>query len=184
VKGGALVLTETSAPFLCGTAQWPPYALKVFQSGLSGDFTVVFDFEGFTSSGYGVGVHAYVVEIGNDDEAASASILDTGSGTNLKATIIHEGKKQEDVEGTSTKSGKLTIQRVGGFLTVTASGGGDSKNLTSAFSANPLIVGIALQGRYEPADPPQPSSVSIPAFHVTGGGGKVVADEFNCNSIQ
>lgn len=184
VKSGAMVLTETASEFMCGGAMWPPYTLKVFQSGLAGDFTVSFDYEGFTSGGYGVGVHAFVVELNNDQETAAASIVDSGAGTNVKAAVEHEGQKQEEVKGTSSTSGKLTIQRLGGFLTVTAAAGGDSKSVTSQFTKNNLVVGIALQGPYEPGDPPVASSVSIPAFNVTGGGGKVVADSFDCNSVK
>jgi len=129
-------------------------------------------------------VHAYVVEVNNDQETAAASIVDSGAGTNVKAAVEHDGQKQEEVKGTSSTAGKLTIQRLGGFLTVTAAAGGDSKSVTSQFTKNNLIVGIALQGPYEPGDPAVASSVSIPAFNLTGGGGKVVADSFACDSVH
>ncbi|MBI5533299.1 MAG: hypothetical protein HY898_11320 [Deltaproteobacteria bacterium] len=183
-KAGALILNETSSPYMCGSTTMPALPLKIYQSGLSGDFEVTFTFEKFVSASYGSGVHAYVIEVGNDKESAEAMLLDSGSGTALKVSVTHEDVPQDDQVSTSSTSGSFTIKRVGALVTVMATAGSDKKNISAVLTKNDMRVGIAIQGPYDVPNPPASSSVSILDFTVTNGGGKVVSDTFDCNSVH
>jgi hypothetical protein len=183
IAAGALVLTETLSPFLCGSATKPSMPLKVFQTGLSGDFEIVFSFEGFAAAAYGAAVQAYVYEINNDNEWAGALLTDTGSGLNLKVSVTHAGALQEDVTSASTGSGTFRIKRAGALVTAFAEAGSSSKNISALMAKNDMRVGIALRGPYNAVNPPAASSVRITNFTVTQGGGTVQSDAFDCNSI-
>jgi len=184
VKGGALLLTETLTPFMCGSVTLPAYSLKVYQPGLSGDFKVVFNFDSFAPAAYGAGVHAYVGAMDSDNDLAEATLMLNGASYDLKVSITHNAAAQEDVKSTSNTAGTLTFQRTSGLLTVTASAGGDSKNLSGLFSDANLRVGFALQGPFNAPSPVASSSVRLLEFQVTGGGGTVVNDTFDCDSVH
>ncbi len=182
-QNGALVLTETSTPYMCGSMTDPAYSLKVYQASLKGDFKAVFTIDQFVVASSGSGVHAYVGDTAEATEIAVASLFDTG-GLHIKVSITHDGSPQEDSAGTSGTSGTITFQRAGPLLSVVASIGGVDKTLSSVFSTSDLRVGIALQGPYNAPDPPASGSVHVTDFQVTGGGDAVVSDTFDCNSVH
>ena len=108
----------------------------------------------------------------------------TGSGTTLKVNVTHNDVPQDDQVSTSSKSGTFTIKRAGALVTVQATAGSDKKNISALLTKNDMRVGIAIQGPYDIPDPVAPSSVSILDFSVLNGGGKVVSDTFDCNSVH
>lgn len=180
---GALIITETLTPMLCGSSSEPAIPLKIAQTGLEGDFEVAFTIEKFVAASYGAGVRAFVYDMTDKKESAEAWLTDNGSGPQMKVMVTHAGSPQEEVASTKNTSATFTFKRLGALVTVLIDAGGDKKTLSGLLTNNAMRVGIGINGPYETVDPPASSSVQVTGFTVTAGGGKVKPDAFDCYSV-
>jgi hypothetical protein len=81
----------------------------------------------------------------------------------------------------SDTSGFFTIRRTSSTVEVIASTGDSTATITGGFCSSPLTFSIQYGSNFNPL---AKTSVSLRRFKVIGGGGSVIDDYFDCNSIQ
>ncbi|MFC2092324.1 hypothetical protein ACFLSV_00350 [Bacteroidota bacterium] len=81
----------------------------------------------------------------------------------------------------SDTSGYFTIRRSGSTVDVIASTGDSTVTITSGFYSLPLVFGIQYGSNFNKL---AKTSVTLRRFRITNGGGSVLDDYFDCNSIQ
>lgn len=188
VEGGAAVLRLFPA---CTTGGFGPRtvynnsAVALSQSALTGDFVAELTFDAFTFSKGAVGqlgvwfhdtdgrIYQAVAGVG-DDGVAGVHAAFVGTTAESMSTPI---------TGLSGSSGTLRIERTGTSLTVTASAKGVTRTVSStAFAYGPLQLYAGL-GAPDYAKLDAPATWTISKVTVTGGGGTVVSDAFDADSL-
>jgi hypothetical protein len=160
--------------------------VDVVQRGLTGDFDIVVAFEGFVQGDTGerdgpyftAGVH----KLQDDGSTAIARGTVGGQIAFLAVSIDNMGRSGSVIRAANATwlenaSGSLQFRRTGTEMTatVTIGHGSDSRSSPLPFDAEPLslFIGIGNGGLQE-------TSIKITSVTVTGGGGTVKSDSFDC----
>ncbi|MBC8488112.1 MAG: hypothetical protein ISS16_05330 [Ignavibacteria bacterium] len=159
---------------------------------LVGDFEISINFHNYFVEGGSLGffVQLYATAIGgatnNSLKATIGNVFPGLFGTRVGAGIDSAGTDPIIVAlgnyaVASDTSGFFTIRRVGSTVEVIASTGDSSATITGVFYSLPLIIGVQYGSNFNKL---AKTSVTLRRFCVTNGGGSVLDDYFDCNSIQ
>ncbi len=159
---------------------------------LKGDFEISIDFHNYFVEGGSLGffVQLYATAIGgatnNSLKATIGNVFPGLFGTRVGAGIDSAGTDPIIVAfgnyaGASDTSGLFTIQRTGSTVVVTASTGDSTATITGGFYSLPMVIGVQYGSNFNPL---ASTSVTLRRFRITGGGGSVLDDYFDCNSIR
>jgi hypothetical protein len=164
--------------------------VEISQSGLTGDFDVVITFDSFqqgdTASFQGMELKVGV--IGTDAEGSAA--FGTVGGQTADVSISTEStdprsglNRAPNATWLDNASGTVEFAMQGGIMTATTTVkdymGFDISAVPFTATTYELVIGITLRGSdYGKMD----SSVRITSVSVTGGGGSVKSDTFDCAS--
>jgi hypothetical protein len=170
VSNGALTL-DTSNTMQGG-------AIEVYQTGLTGDFDVSFEFTGWTAGGTGAFAQASVAP----DVSTPSEFWVAGIGTFPTVGIgaARQPTGAADLQATALTEGTITFARTGTDLTATVTTNDQTATVSGTFDAATMRVGMQLgsnMGTVATA-----SSIQISEFTVTTGSG-VTADTFDCDSL-
>jgi hypothetical protein len=159
---------------------------------LTGDFEISIDFHNYFVEGGGLGFFVQLrasaingtqnnsikVTIGNVFPALFGNRIGVGiDSAGTDPIIVAFG----NYAIASDTSGYFTIRRTGSTVEAIASTGDSTVTITGGFYASPLIFSIQYGSNFNPL---AKTSVTLKRFRVTGGGGSVLNDYFDCNSIQ
>jgi hypothetical protein len=155
---------------------------------LTGDFDAAFDFEAFTPGGASTYLHM-TLDL-DDPNLLDVPFVGSGIGVNegqtdVRALLVYhdESRTRFDLVLTPATSGTLLISRVGRSMTLRATvPSGDAATLTADVSDAPTRIGLQFANGSKDA-PTTGASVRITDFRVTGGGGVVTSDPFDCDSL-
>ena len=159
---------------------------------LVGDFEISINFHNYfvESGSLGFFVQLYATAIGgatnNSLKATIGNVFPGLFGTRVGAGIDSAGTDPIIVAlgnyaGASDTSGFFTIQRTGSTVVVTTSTGDSTATITGGFYSLPLVLGVQYGSNFNPL---ANTSITLRRFRVTNGGGSVLDDYFDCNSIQ
>ncbi len=173
VEGGDLVVSARNIP-----AGMSP--ISVYQPNLSGDFEGGFFYAMFDSSGVGSYAQA-VVGLGMTDYAVAG--IGTLPSIGVGAAVFHPGSPPASMVAPSTgTSGFMRFKRTGDVLEVTSAAGADMALVTDTLAGGPLRIGIQV-GNNGTDTLGGVTLVRISQFQITGGGGEVITDSFDCDSV-
>lgn len=174
VMGGELVVSARNIP--AGAAP-----ISVYQSNLTGDFEGGFFYSMFDSSGPGSYAQA-VVGLGMTDYAVAG--IGTTPSAGVGAAVFHPGSSPASmVTPTAATNGFMRFKRTGDMLEVTSSAGGDMAQVTDVLAGGPLRIGIQV-GNNGTDMLGGVTVVHLTEFRMMAGGGEVVSDSFDCDSIR
>ena len=159
---------------------------------LVGDFEISIDFHNYFVEGGSLGffVQLYATAIGgatnNSLKATIGNVFPGLFGTRVGAGIDSAGTDPIIVAFgnyavASDTSGFFTIQRTGSTVVVTASTGDSTATITGGFYSLPLVIVVQYGSNFFKL---AKTSVTLRRFLVNEGGGSVLDDYFDCNSIQ
>lgn len=153
-------------------------AVEVYQTGLTGDFEVSFEFTGWTAGGTGAFTQAAVAP----DVAMPSEFWVAGIGTFPTVGIgaARQPTGAADSAATALTAGTITFSRDGTDLTATVTTADQTATATGTFAASPLRVGVQLGSNMGTVA--APSSIRIEGFTVVSGTG-VSSDTFDCDSL-
>lgn len=174
VEAGSLVVSARNiAP---GTAP-----IAVYQANLTGDFEGGFFYDMFDAAGPGAYAQA-VVGLGMTDYAIAG--VGTVPSIGVGAAVFHPGSPPATmVTPTSATAGFMRFKRTGDVLEVTSSAGADMALVTDVLVGGPLRIGIQI-GNSGTDMVGGVTLVRLTDFRMSGGGGEVTSDSFDCDSIQ
>lgn len=158
------------------------------ESQLTGDFHAAFDFEAFSPGGASTYLHM-TLDL-DDPNLLDVPFVGSGVGVNdgetdVRALLVYhdESRTRFDLVLTPATSGTLLISRVGRSITLSASvPSGEAATLTAEVSDAPTRIGLQFANGSKDT-PAGDASVRITDFRVTGGGGDVTTDHFDCDSL-
>lgn len=176
IAGGAL---ELGGPYTTGTVA------GVEQMGLTGALEVTVRFESFMPPGAGAFVQARLTTLEADSKVEALARLKQGEG--LKAQLKSlDGFPEGRTTATAATAGEFRFTRPMGpgsdTLTVSATAGPDSARNTALFFHQPLRLSIEV-GTEGAASTSGNVAVKITEVVVSGGGGQVRSDSFECDSL-
>lgn len=159
---------------------------------LTGDFEISIAFHNYfvESGGLGFFVQLRATAIGgitnNSLKATIGNVFPGLFGTRIGVGIDSAGTDPIIVAlgnyaGASDTSGFFTIRRIGSAVEVLASTGDSTAIITGGFYSLPLVIGVQYGSNFNKL---AKTSVTLRRFRVTNGGGSVLDDYFDCNSIQ
>jgi len=173
IEGGALVVSARDI----AAAATP---ISVYQTGLSGDFEGGFFYEMFDASAPGAFAQA-AVGLGLPDYAVAG--IGTVPVVGVGAAVFHPGMSPPSMSVPSAAtSGYMRFKRTGTTLDVTVGAGADTAMVSDTLVGDDLRIGIQVGN--SGADPAGGvTSVRITEFRMSGGGGVVMADSFDCDTL-
>ena len=159
---------------------------------LTGDFEISIDFHNYFVLGGNLGFFVQVIAHapdGLEDNSIKATIGNVFPGlfgTRIGVGIDSSGTDpiivaNGNYANASDTSGFFTIRRTGSTVEVIASTGDSTATIIGGFYNSPLTFSIQYGSNFNPL---AKTSVSLRRFRVIGGGGSVIDDYFDCNSIQ
>lgn len=175
IGGGTMRLSSTDTP--------NGSAIEVWQGGLTGDFDASFAFTAWTAAGTGAFLQLGVGE----DIAVQTRFAVAGIGTFPTVGVgaaeqPDDGDPAGELVATAEVSGTLHARRAGSTLMVTAMTSDATADITlTDFSATLLKLGVQLGSNMGTLS--GDTTVDITEFTITGGGGSVQADTFDCDSL-
>jgi hypothetical protein len=159
---------------------------------LAGDFEISIDFHNYYVEGGGLGffvqliAHASNGLQNNSLKATIGNVFPGLFGKRVGVGIDSAGTDSVIVANgnyvnASDTSGFFTIKRTGSTVELIASTGDSTATITGGFYNSPLTFSIQYGSNFNPL---AKTSVSLRRFRIIGGGGSVIDDYFDCNSIQ
>ena len=160
---------------------------------LTGDFEINIDFHNYYVEGGGLGFFVQLIAHApnglpnNSVKATIGNVFPGLFGTRVAVGIDSSGTDppvivaKGNYANASDTSGFFTIKRTGSTMELTASTGDSSATITGGFYSSPLTFSIQYGSNFNPI---AKTSITLRRFRVIGGGGSVIDDYFDCNSIQ
>jgi len=159
---------------------------------LTGDFEISIDFQNYYVEGGGLGFFVQLIAhapnglLNNSIKATIGNVFPGLFGTRIGVGIDSAGTDPVIVANgnfvnASDTSGFFTIRRTGSTVEIIASTGDSTATIIGGFYKSPLSFSIQYGSNFNPL---AKTSVSLRRFRVVGGGGSVIDDYFDCNSIQ
>lgn len=175
VEAGVVRLSDVDTP------QNP--AIEIFQGGITGDFDLTFSFSAFAPAGTGAFLQASIAQ----DVALSSRFVVAGIGTHPVvgvgvAELPDDGDPGPQLVATGEVEGSMRYRRTGNTLIVTAMTSDATAEITlTDFDESPLRTGVQIGSNMGTLS--GTTSVAISQFTITGGGGTVQSDTFDCDSL-
>jgi len=176
IAGGALELGGSSTTGIVAALE---------QMGLTGALDVTVRFESFMAPGAGAFVQARLTTLEADSKVEALARLKQGEG--LKAQLKSlDGYPEGRTTASGATAGEFRFNRPMGpgsdTMTVSATAGPDSARNSALFFHQPLRLSIEV-GTEGAASAPGTIAVRITEVVVSGGGGQVRSDNFDCDSL-
>ena len=182
IANGALTLGATDLAPGCGSAPLCSGPLQLSQRALTGDFEVRLSTGRVDAMG-GAFVQMFLYPPDTPSNWISMSIgPEPGTGNTL-AHRLFTGTGITSMIGAPPSNGYvLRAMRSAGHYYASVIIGAQELNLEGPYVADDLLVGIGI-GNETASALTGPTSFELFAFTVTDGGGAVVSDTFDCNSL-
>ncbi|MFT4682293.1 MAG: hypothetical protein ACI9FU_001054 [Granulosicoccus sp.] len=152
-------------------------AIEVFQTGLTGDFTITTVFDSF-SPGTGFGGYAQLVVTEIDNDSMGISGVSLGNGM-IEAFVAYPFE-HSDSRFTDLTSGSFSIERLDSTITSTCIVGEMTVSKTKVFSNSDLKVAFQIGSTRESLT--GNTGITITQFNVSKDAG-IEPDEFECDLV-
>jgi hypothetical protein len=169
-----LVLEISGDGSMCVGTTEPCVPLKVFQTGLVGDFDILASFQDFTGAGLLSKASLFVDDPESVEDYAEASIISSNGMLGASVTV----SSGQTAQGANGNGGTLRIQREGDVVTATATIGSTANTIQGELAGEKLNVGLYVNPG---SDATGPTRVTFADFSVDGDG--VEADSFACDRL-
>jgi hypothetical protein len=182
VKDGDLLVKNNGkvAIFDCLECNKQPM-LMVHQDNFVGDFKASIELAGLIAEGKGKReVYGYVGHWGHDTKARLRLTLSEDGKSIIKIAVNDEKGESvsKDLADPFPTAASLSFSRAGADVTIKITAGAESVEKKFATQDEALRVGIG-----QIADQDAPLTLKISKFDLEGGGDKVSADSFECDSL-
>jgi hypothetical protein len=173
---GMLVMSSRGGD-ICSSEQDPCEDIKLFQQPLSGDFEVTVVVDGVDGAEAFEGVDLFLAPEGADFGNNVAKVSIFGGATGVLPNLSMSDEIEQEAWGVDTTRVILRAKRVGQKVTLSGDVGGEHFERADDVSLRDrLVVGLGLSGGSET----RTVTARVASFTVTGGGGAVHSDGFEC----
>lgn len=182
IANGMLALDATDLAPGCGSAPLCSGPLQLTQRVLTGDFEVRLSTAQIDAMG-GAFVQLFLYPPDTPSSWVSISLgPEPGTGNTLAHRLFAGTGITTQIGASPSQGYVLRAMRSAGHYYASVLIGAMELNLDGPYDGSDLLVGIGL-GNETAAALPGTTHFALPAFTVMNGGGAVISDSFDCNSL-